>query len=196
MAIQPYSEDDLTPAPTKRTRWATQRLKGKQGGRKRISIIDRLHRGQNNSEKKRESGGAESMVTDGQDPNSNAEGSDAGLDNDADGNGPRTVFINVPLPPEAVDENGQPLAHFRRNKIRTAKYTPLSFVPKNLFYQFHNIANIYFLFLIILSVRQISNSAELLLISSDLQHFRCSQSGPQRSSSNRHCIHYCCQRCH
>jgi phospholipid-translocating ATPase len=28
----------------------------------------------------------------------------------------------------------------------------LSFIPKNLWYQFHNIANVYFLFLIILNV--------------------------------------------
>lgn len=66
--------------------------------------------------------------------------------------GPRTVYFNIPLPPDAVDEQGHPLKHYRRNKIRTAKYTPISFIPKNLWYQFHNIAYIYFLFLIILTV--------------------------------------------
>lgn len=71
---------------------------------------------------------------------------------DRDGQGPRTVYFNQPLPPDAVDEQGHPLKHYRRNKVRTAKYTPLSFVPKNLWYQFHNIANVYFLFLIILTV--------------------------------------------
>ena len=76
---------------------------------------------------------------------------EAGDDNN-DIEGPRTVFFNNALPPDAVDESGRPTRHYKRNKIRTAKYTPLSFVPKNLWFQFHNIANIYFLFLIILSV--------------------------------------------
>lgn len=66
--------------------------------------------------------------------------------------GPRTVYFNIPLPPDAVDEQGHPLKHYQRNKIRTAKYTPISFIPKNLWYQFHNIAYVYFLFLIILAV--------------------------------------------
>lgn len=34
---------------------------------------------------------------------------------------------------------------FRSNKIHTAKYTWYSFLPKNLFYQFIKIANLYFL---------------------------------------------------
>jgi phospholipid-translocating ATPase len=59
----------------------------------------------------------------------------------------------VPLPQAERDEEGHPLAHYARNKIRTAKYTPLSFIPKNLWLQFHNIANGYFLFIIILGVR-------------------------------------------
>jgi phospholipid-translocating ATPase len=66
--------------------------------------------------------------------------------------GPRKIFFNIPLPIEALNEHGKPAARFGRNKIRTAKYTPLSFLPKNLFHQFHNIANIYFFFLIILGV--------------------------------------------
>ena len=69
-----------------------------------------------------------------------------------DGQGPRKVYFNISLPPDAVDEQGHPIAQYRRNKIRTAKYTPISFVPKNIWYQFHNIANVYFLFLIILAV--------------------------------------------
>ena len=52
--------------------------------------------------------------------------------------GPRQVYFNIPLPATALDENGHPIAHFRRNKIRTSKYTPLTFIPKDLFYQFHN----------------------------------------------------------
>lgn len=68
------------------------------------------------------------------------------------GEGPRSIFFNLALPADAVDEDGHPTRHYQRNKIRTAKYTPLSFIPKNLWFQFHNIANVYFLFLIILAV--------------------------------------------
>ena len=74
------------------------------------------------------------------------------------GEGPRKVFFNIPLPPNMIDEEGQPLNHYRRNKIRTAKYTPISFIPKNLWFQFHNIANVYFLFLIILAVSTLPSS--------------------------------------
>ena len=37
------------------------------------------------------------------------------------------------------------------NKIKTTKYTLISFLPKNLFEQFHRFANIYFLFIVILN---------------------------------------------
>ncbi|KAI5290162.1 hypothetical protein KEM54_002315, partial [Ascosphaera aggregata] len=63
----------------------------------------------------------------------------------------RTIYFNLPLPPEMFDDEGQMKVTYARNKIRTAKYTPLSFVPKNLWFQFHNVANIYFLFIIILN---------------------------------------------
>ncbi|KAL2758570.1 hypothetical protein ACRALDRAFT_2101016 [Sodiomyces alcalophilus JCM 7366] len=62
----------------------------------------------------------------------------------------RKLFVNLPLPPDLLDEDGIPSQQFARNKIRTAKYTPLSFIPKNLWFQFHNIANIFFLFVVIL----------------------------------------------
>ena len=46
---------------------------------------------------------------------------------------------------------------YRRNHIRTTKYAALSFLPKNLFEQFHRFANIYFVFIILLNfVPQIS----------------------------------------
>lgn len=118
-----------------------------------MSILGRLHpRNSQNSEKKRESGGGDSLGTDlggiQEAPNEEEETTpeESGVE------GPRTVCFNIPLPPDAVDEQGLPIRHYRRNKIRTAKYTPLSFVPKNLWYQFHNVANVYFLFLIILTV--------------------------------------------
>jgi phospholipid-translocating ATPase len=147
----PHHEDDTAPAPTKRTRWATRRLQGKQGGRKRVSIIERLQKGQQN-EKKRESGGADSNVSDPGVMDTVVEVEEEEVEESEDGNGPRSVYANMTLPADAVDSNGHPTARYERNKIRTAKYTPLSFIPKNLWYQFHNIANIYFLFLVILSV--------------------------------------------
>ncbi|KAJ1942130.1 phospholipid transporting ATPase, partial [Linderina macrospora] len=61
----------------------------------------------------------------------------------------RTIYVNAPLPGTAYDEHGRP-AQYPANQIRTAKYTVLSFVPKNLFEQFRRVANMYFLFLLIL----------------------------------------------
>ncbi|RCK65027.1 Phospholipid-transporting ATPase DNF1 [Candida viswanathii] len=60
---------------------------------------------------------------------------------------PRTIVFNGP-----VDEPHD----YCRNKIRTTKYSPLSFLPKNIYNQFrHNIANVYFLILIILGAFEI-----------------------------------------
>jgi phospholipid-translocating ATPase len=147
MAIQPQADGDTGLTPTKRIRWATQRAKGQAAGRKRVSIMDRFHKGTHN-EKKRDSAGAESGTTDLEGSHEVSEG----LDDETDHDQARKVYFNIPLPPEALDENGRPATRFSRNKIRTAKYTPLSFIPKNLWFQFQNIANIYFLFLIILAV--------------------------------------------
>ena len=41
---------------------------------------------------------------------------------------------------------------FLGNKIRTSKYTWITFIPKNLFEQFSKMANIYFLFIMVLQV--------------------------------------------
>lgn len=154
--ISAYAEEEDAPGPTKRLRWATQRITGKKGGNKRGSIIDRFHKNAQN-EKKRNSAGTGSVATnlDGIDEGSgdSSKNTDDLQQDDKGDNGPRQVFFNIPLPSYALDEMGKPAAQFRRNKIRTAKYSPLSFVPKNLWYQFHNIANVYFLFLIILAVR-------------------------------------------
>jgi hypothetical protein len=38
------------------------------------------------------------------------------------------------------------------NKISTGKYNALTFLPKNLFYQFSKMSNAYFLFLALLEV--------------------------------------------
>jgi phospholipid-translocating ATPase len=151
MAIPPSAEDGTAPKATKRLRWATQKVKGKSAGRKRMSIMDRFHRS-THSEKKRDSAGAESMATDLEIHQGGADSSEDGAENGGEYGEARNVYFNIPLPPEALDDNGRHAVRFSRNKIRTAKYTPLSFIPKNLWYQFHNIANVYFLFLIILNV--------------------------------------------
>ncbi|BFI07575.1 hypothetical protein MPTK1_2g13400 [Marchantia polymorpha subsp. ruderalis] len=57
---------------------------------------------------------------------------------------PRVVYINNP---ERTLEN-HPMAN---NKVRTSKYTFLSFLPRNLFEQFHRFAYIYFLIIVILN---------------------------------------------
>jgi len=156
MTVPPHEEQDDAPNPTKRLRWATQRLAGKKGSKKRGSILGRLgHKGSTSSEKKRQSTGGESLGTDLGGIQEEPEPSEAAEDEkpeDTEGQGPRKLYFNIPLPPDAVYEEGHPSQHFRRNKIRTAKYTPISFIPKNLMFQFQNVANVYFLFLIILAV--------------------------------------------
>ncbi|KFY51817.1 hypothetical protein V497_08830 [Pseudogymnoascus sp. VKM F-4516 (FW-969)] len=139
----------LAPVPTKRLRWATQHKKGKSANRTRMSIMDRLNRRASRMEKKRESGGSESPSggelgdRKDEDPEEAAE---------TQGEGQRKVHFNIPLPQDALDEDGSPIITYPRNKIRTAKYTPLSFLPKNIYLQFHNIANVYFLVQVILTI--------------------------------------------
>jgi phospholipid-translocating ATPase len=64
----------------------------------------------------------------------------------------RRIYFNMRLPHEETHDDGTPLHTYPRNKIRTAKYTPLTFIPKNLFLQLHNVANVYFLGIVILQV--------------------------------------------
>lgn len=45
------------------------------------------------------------------------------------------------------EELRQILKLYKNNKIRTTKYSVLSFLPKNLFEQLHRFANVYFIFL-------------------------------------------------
>ncbi|KAK9447813.1 uncharacterized protein V1518DRAFT_76704 [Limtongia smithiae] len=72
----------------------------------------------------------------------------------------RRVYVNLPLPSTELDEEGQPLTQYPRNKTRSSKYTPLSFIPKNLLLQFMNVANVYFLFLVILTIFPIFGSSD------------------------------------
>ena len=137
--------------PIKRIRWATQRVTSVKGNKKRNGIINRFHKNSGAAEKKRESAGTDSLgesqvgaeLEDSMSPDEDREGV----------TGLRRIFFNIPLPDDAKDEDGHNLVHFGRNKVRTAKYTPLTFIPLNLWLQFHNVANIYFLFIDILTVR-------------------------------------------
>ncbi|KAJ5053830.1 uncharacterized protein L3040_000121 [Drepanopeziza brunnea f. sp. 'multigermtubi'] len=165
----PAPEDDdegapIEPVSTKRLRWATQRHAGNKGKNKRSSIMGRLgHKGSMSSEKKRFSTGGDSLGGVQGRPESTDEGPEEEVVDDQEGQGPRKVYFNLPLPPEAVDEDGHPAQQFRRNKIRTAKYTAISFIPKNLYFQFQNIANVYFLFLIILAFFSIFGASNPIL---------------------------------
>jgi len=135
----------LANTQTKRSRWATRKLTVKSSGLKRLSLVARKAQLHTSKEKKRTSAGSETLGQDGTDP-------DGDVAEDEEGAGPRKLYFNLPLPKELQDEEGNPTQQFARNKIRTAKYTPLSFIPKNLWFQFHNIANIFFLFMVILVV--------------------------------------------
>ncbi|ELQ36149.1 phospholipid-transporting ATPase 1 [Pyricularia oryzae Y34] len=123
----------------------------KSSGLKRLSLLGRAQNRGSSTEKKRASmgKGGESLQQSSEGDN---EDQDQGEhDDQPEGPGPRTLYFNLPLPPEKLNDKGELVDTYPRNKIRTAKYTPLSFIPKNLWLQFHNIANIYFLFLVILA---------------------------------------------
>ncbi|KAI1088896.1 phospholipid-translocating P-type ATPase [Rostrohypoxylon terebratum] len=143
---------------TNRSRWATRKLTVKSSGLKRISLMDRIHKSTGSTEKKRHSGGSQS--TEDNTPYDSATATDQNEQSDAKSTTPsssdegegRQVYFNLPLPDALKDDEGLPINTYARNKIRTAKYTPLSFVPKNLWFQFHNIANIFFLFMVILVI--------------------------------------------
>jgi len=139
---RPVETEDDTLKPQKKLRWAPHRLTG---------VSDKIKRQSTDFSKKHSTLGKlvpESVkATNGDDTPPHH----------------RRIYINEPLPPSELDENGNPLYVYTRNKIRTSKYTPFSFIPKNLWFQFHNIANIYFLFTIVLSVstRSISTANKL-----------------------------------
>lgn len=149
---------------TKRSRWATRKLTVKSSSLKRLSLIDRIHK-RTGSTEKRHSDGSNSSAGDDRaqydgatatDQNEQPEETDANSTTSADEGEGRIVYFNKPLPNEMKDEEGNPIRSYSRNKIRTAKYTPLSFIPKNLWFQFHNIANIFFLFMVILVVSKLN----------------------------------------
>lgn len=142
----------LEPNPQNvRLRWATQRVPGQAGDSKRFSIMRALSRRQTATEKGKE-GEVEQQLGGGRSGSGTGTEQSESTETDEDLPEQRRVFINTPLPADALDEDGTPSQHFSRNKIRTARYTPLIFIPKNLWLQFHNVANVYFLFVTILAV--------------------------------------------
>lgn len=64
------------------------------------------------------------------------------------------------LPYESLEKAKQPNRYFPGNAIKTTKYTPLLFIPMNLFEQFHRLANIYFVGLAILNFVPLVNAFE------------------------------------
>lgn len=68
----------------------------------------------------------------------------------------RTVHPNL-LYDQAKGEDN-PNRQYASNKIKTTKYTLLSFLPKNLFEQFHRFANVYFVFIALLNFVPVVNA--------------------------------------
>ena len=68
----------------------------------------------------------------------------------------RTVHANILYDHAKGEEN--PNRHYANNEIKTTKYTLLSFLPKNLFEQFHRFANVYFVFIALLNFVPVVNA--------------------------------------
>lgn len=153
------------PTPMKRLRWGTTRTRTGRPTNERVNrskTLKRIFKPRNRSDVSRAGsvGRAGSVVSreslhddsldiiekyaSNHDADDSAEPKPAGEE--------RTVVFNRTLPEQFLDpETRLPDTDYPRNKIRTAKYTALTFFPKNLWGQFsRDIANNYFLFLIIL----------------------------------------------
>ncbi len=63
--------------------------------------------------------------------------------------------LRTVVPNHMIAEDSPPKEHpnqrYATNKIKTNKYSILSFLPKNLFEQFHRFANLYFVFIVLLN---------------------------------------------
>ncbi|KAL6107638.1 atp10a [Pungitius sinensis] len=68
----------------------------------------------------------------------------------------RTVHANTLR--ERTKGGEDPNRHHANNRIKTTKYTVLSFLPKNLFEQFHRFANVYFVFIALLNFVPVVNA--------------------------------------
>lgn len=62
----------------------------------------------------------------------------------------RTIVPNHCVPPDTPQDQ-HPNGKYPTNLIRTTKYTLISFLPKNLFEQFHRFANLYFISIVLLN---------------------------------------------
>ncbi|KAJ3170240.1 hypothetical protein HDU88_008867 [Geranomyces variabilis] len=82
----------------------------------------------------------------------------------SDLNAKRRVYVNTPLVPPYIDtRTNEPVFTFPSNKVRTSKYSPLTFLPKNLFEQFRSVANFYFTSLVILQAFPPFNQVSVVL---------------------------------
>ncbi|XP_068596632.1 phospholipid-transporting ATPase VB [Brachionichthys hirsutus] len=68
----------------------------------------------------------------------------------------RNLVSNLPY--EGLEKRKQPNRFFLGNAIKTTKYTLFLFIPMNLFEQFHRLANIYFVGLVILNFFPVVNA--------------------------------------
>ncbi|XP_072533873.1 phospholipid-transporting ATPase VD isoform X2 [Salminus brasiliensis] len=85
--------------------------------------------------------------------------SPAATEESALGRDPQAKKRRLVVPNWAYDEEAEGLQRkYSGNKIRTTKYTFLSFIPKNLFEQLHRLANVYFIFLAVLNFVPIVNA--------------------------------------
>ncbi|XP_033210725.1 probable phospholipid-transporting ATPase VD isoform X2 [Belonocnema kinseyi] len=62
----------------------------------------------------------------------------------------RTIIPNHLVPPKTPPSR-HPNGFRIDNRVRTTKYTTLSFLPRNLLEQFHRVANLYFIFIVFLN---------------------------------------------
>ncbi|KYN17848.1 putative phospholipid-transporting ATPase VA [Trachymyrmex cornetzi] len=62
----------------------------------------------------------------------------------------RTIVPNHLVPPK-TPKRQHPNGDRMDNRVRTTKYTALSFLPRNLLEQFHRVANLYFIFIVLLN---------------------------------------------
>lgn len=80
-----------------------------------------------------------------------------------DERGYRIVVPNHTVPSK-TPKRDHPNGRYVGNKIRTTKYTLLSFLPKNLLEQFHRVANLYFIFIVVLNWQIGAFAKEISLI--------------------------------
>ena len=69
---------------------------------------------------------------------------------DSPGRGELRVIEIVPRSRRNADAQDEPIGLFCNNEVVTAKYSIISFLPIALFEQFRRLANMYFLFIVIL----------------------------------------------